>query len=559
MKHKPEENHDDLETLRNTEGVGHWIQKDFSDHPGTDSQGTFEYTHRARIGWKCAFCEGMLFNPCAKAVFEGSTICNPCYNRKLERRGEEKMSFSQFKSFAKKQYNLATEGVELVLKGRAPRSGQNPKRSWEENDRALRSMSEAEHRQMEAVLDYVAIFAEGIAGYYLCRNDYKMSPGRIHHMVIPVFGPDGKPIKPKLRYYDAKPEEEGGDGSFRCCDLIMAMNHWYKDTKDTFRCPWCGEKYKRWAEKGSTASPGYFLMLYGPHQETFYIRAVPPSTEQDNLLNIVKLLMDPKDILALFRHANQLREFDAAINKFCAEEFAECASYCKQAIIRLEKVGDFMHQTCDGCLDTSSFGHEIPAIAVEKARTCKDFFSSEEWDDLLKALLRRLFVGDISEETWKELSPGKKRTLNRLCTGTTGPKNTYVRPTDEPQRPTLTAPQVLTSLGDKVPAKKGEKPQSLWGAQSAPDLGDHGDFTTSDDADGWQDWEKPDQPWKREGANSSSSWGPKPPTLPPPRTANNNWGPKPPSPQPPWTDSSGSRGPKPPSQPPSKWKGWTQH
>lgn len=114
-----------------------------------------------------------------------------------------------------------------------------------------------------------------------------------------------------------------------------------KDTKDVFRCPWCGERYKRWAEKSSTASPGYFLMLYGPGQETFYIRAVPPSTEQDNLLNLVKLLMNPKDILSLFRHAYQIGKFDECINSFCNEEFAECASYCKQAIIRLEKVGDF--------------------------------------------------------------------------------------------------------------------------------------------------------------------------------------------------------------------------
>lgn len=190
------------------------------------------------------------------------------------RKGLPALSFTQFKKHAKEQFCIATEGVRIQLKGRVPRSCQNPKRSWEANSRVLRSLSEAEQRQMQAVRDYVAIFADGIAGFYLCWNGFVLNVGRIHHMVIPQFGPSGKPTDPILRYHDPKSEEEGGDGSFRCCDLIMAMRHWYKDTKGVHRCPWCGERYKRWAEKSSTASPGYFLTLYGPGQETFYTREV---------------------------------------------------------------------------------------------------------------------------------------------------------------------------------------------------------------------------------------------------------------------------------------------
>lgn len=129
---------------------------------------------------------------------------------------------------------------------------------------------------------------------------------------------------------------------------------------------------------------------------------------------------------------------------------------------------------------------------MEKARTCNEFFSSDDWDALLKALLRNLFVGDVSDESWKTLSPAKKRTLNRMCTGTTGPKSSYVRPADEPQYPTMSAPQVLSHLGNKVPAKKGTKQAEARGTQPeswAPEPGEYETANSSDYAEGWQNWE----------------------------------------------------------------------
>lgn len=68
MKHEPEENNDDLETLKDTQNIGFWMEKDYSDHPGTSLKGDFTRTNRARIGWQCAYCDSVVSNPCAKAV-----------------------------------------------------------------------------------------------------------------------------------------------------------------------------------------------------------------------------------------------------------------------------------------------------------------------------------------------------------------------------------------------------------------------------------------------------------------------------------------------------------
>jgi len=412
--------------------VGHWEQfadpnRDFDggekewededeDYEAYSFNGDPYNTHITNFYWTCAFCTKQLWYMGDKNIFREEIECYACHNARMHLEGGKVKTKRQFQRFAREQHRMAVEGVSAEVISITQRSCSNPHRSQEKVVSQLQKLTRDQQRRAAAVMDYITKIVEGLSGFYACRTGVPINPDKIVRVIPPVVpidqGGTGKMI-PRLYDLDL-------DGELFCKNLVPAGNKWYRDGKAGWRCPWNGCPWARWKDKtGSWVHevPSYLLVIYGPGAKPYYLRAEPPPTDVDNELALLKLMMCEEDILSLIRQESHGKDIWRGINDLCNKEFAVCARHCTQAVIRLEKVGEFQVTPTEGSLDTRAYGHEISAIMMKEDEISGEIFGEKDWRQLLAVYTLHFFVGTISEKTWDKLGPSNKRIANRFNKG----------------------------------------------------------------------------------------------------------------------------------------------
>ena len=174
------------------------------------------------------------------------------------------------------------------------------------------------------------------------------------------------------------------------------------------------------------------MVLYGKGMDPYYIRAEPPPTTIDNELNLLKLLMNPEDILALIRQPSHAEDIWGGLSNLCNKEFALAAKYFTQAVVKLEKVGDFQVAKSELSLGPDAYGHEINVMVVKDKQVHPRRFGAADWEGLITVLSQHFWSEGVSEQTQKGWGAGTRKMANRLNKGT-WKGNRAIRPIKDTQ------------------------------------------------------------------------------------------------------------------------------
>ena len=205
------------------------------------------------------------------------------------------------------------------------------------------------------------------------------------------------------------------EDNIRCCDIIPQMNHWWRDGQKRFRCAAGGHPFRPYADAGTKKMPGYILCLYGNDGVT-YIRAEVPNGKAATKLALLKIMMEPKNLLAIVHDATSFADFWKAIDSTCNEQFCIVQQHCTKVHLQVPQPR-FQLQETRTSLKSESIGQELPMLYVDPAELEEKVFSQQDWENFMDRVFAHFVIDKVTEESWQKMSKNDHSLLREMAVG----------------------------------------------------------------------------------------------------------------------------------------------
>ena len=172
-----------------------------------------------------------------------------------------------------------------------------------------------------------------------------------------------------MKQRDGVVREVTCEDNIRCCDVIPQMNHWWRDGQKRFRCAAGGHPFQPYA--GTKMMPGYMLCLYGNDGVT-YIRAEVPKGKAETKLALLKIMMEPKNLLAIVHDETSFGDFWNVIDATCNDQFCIVSQHSAKVSLEVPQPR-FQVQESRTSLKRQSIGQELPMVYADPAEVKKKF------------------------------------------------------------------------------------------------------------------------------------------------------------------------------------------
>ena len=113
---------------------------------------------------------GKILHPDQKLIVDGEQTCLDCYNKLLEEAGENTLTQGQFQCKWHNQHIQHAKSLPPNLAVVTKRTA-NFKGKSAELEASCPLLNRREEHLAKAATDYMATFAKGMAGMYVCRNE----------------------------------------------------------------------------------------------------------------------------------------------------------------------------------------------------------------------------------------------------------------------------------------------------------------------------------------------------------------------------------------------------
>ena len=190
------------------------------------------------------------------------------------------------------------------------------------------------------------------------------------------------------------------------------MNQWWRDTQGRFRCAAGGHHYQPWAE--SKEKPGYILCFFGDDGVT-YIRAEVPDAAATKLA-LLKIMMEPANILALVHDATSFADFWTLIDSTCTAQFGILAKHCPKVYLQVPQPRFHLKETRTS-LKRPAIGHELTMLYVDPAELDEQVFNQQDWLNLINGVLAHFVVDQVTEESWEKMTKNQRNLLRDMVVG----------------------------------------------------------------------------------------------------------------------------------------------
>ena len=179
------------------------------------------------------------------------------------------------------------------------------------------------------------------------------------------------------------------------------------------RCAAGGHLYRPFA--GTKRLPGYILCLYGEDGVT-YIRAEVPDKKAAAKLALLKIMMEPKNILAIVHDATSCADFWKAIDSTCNGQFCIVKQHCTKVHLQVPQPR-FQLQGSQTSLKSESIGQELPMLYVGPAELEEKVFSQQDWEDFMDRIFAHFVIDKVTEESWQKMSKNDRNLLREMAVG----------------------------------------------------------------------------------------------------------------------------------------------
>lgn len=253
--------------------------------------------------------------------------------------------------------------------------------------------------------DYPAIYFQGIAGVYVCTN-----PEGLQSVIRSVEPPEqDAPEDPAEReaWRDSYHPHMAELRNVTCRRIVLPPNGWWKK-KEGFGCPICKTKYTRSGNNGS--APGYAVILYGPHMETWFIPAEPPHGKPEVKLGLLRTVFMEGAMLSLIHDKLSFNNFWEALNGEAGRQFREIARFSTTLYFQV-MMPPWDWRDTPGSLSDHALGQDIPAILMPEHRVAPKVFRQQDWEDLVDSIF--LYYDDtrLPPVTWYGVSNAQQTIL----------------------------------------------------------------------------------------------------------------------------------------------------
>ena len=437
-----------------------------------------------------------------KVIRANKITCINCYQNqflKTEKPQLATISRKQFQRISETEHVQSLQSLTPDEAKLTERAATNPKRSYDQIAKGLEKLSEKKYKLAMSTTDYLATFANGFQGWYVCRAEAQLPADRVTRVILPKHGTaklieaislsgsesDGEPpaesqrmspmevdsqeaadsadpLSGKVQRGEKRKSQsdrgkakraktEGKQDAFMplseflqkghtCSDVIVPMNHWMRSTNGDYRCPINLCKYRPFAPSGGPRM-GFCIAIHGPECVTF-VPATPPEGRNQNDLALFKLLFNETDIVSLLHSQESLDDFWSHINNICQSEHAILSQRCAQVFIRTPGEVKFPIAESRASLGQDALGREIKGCLIEQFSSGIPAFGPEQWRKFIDGVFGHFTLSKVSEEMRKSLTDSQLKTLRK-----------YDKP-GEAARVTMEPAQVIQWLQERLPARE---------------------------------------------------------------------------------------------------------
>ena len=157
--------------------------------------------------------------------------------------------------------------------------------------------------------------------------------------------------------------------------------------------------------------PGYILCLYGNDGVT-YIRAEVPNGKAATKLALLKIMMEPKNLLAIVHDATSFADFWKVIDSTCNEQFCIVQQHCTKVHLQVPQPR-FQFQETRTSLKSKSIGQDLPMLYVDPAELEQKVFSQSGWENFVDQVFAHLVIDEVTEESWEKISKNDQKLLRK--------------------------------------------------------------------------------------------------------------------------------------------------
>ena len=158
--------------------------------------------------------------------------------------------------------------------------------------------------------------------------------------------------------------------------------------------------------------PGYMLCLYGNDGVT-YIRAEVPKGKAETKLALLKIMMEPKNLLAIVHDETSFGDFWNVIDATCNDQFCIVSQHSAKVSLEVPQPR-FQVQESRTSLKRQSIGQELPMVYADPAEVKKTVFSHQDWENFVDEVFAHFVIDQVTEESWANMSKNDRRLLRKM-------------------------------------------------------------------------------------------------------------------------------------------------